>query len=228
MGLVFLAVLEDTPMRKSQSQKNSQAQPFWFYPETIHHDLDDDIVASMLRGNEKCSSMMMMDPHFEHQANRYHIRWTQDDIDTLLNGMLIRSLEILRNARPDNKLFKEEIMWQSTPQFAEVCRYAGYDPRIIRDEVGEIMKRYGKEIEVDNLAEFVHWSNFFAQIFKEKKAVKVVTQGLMNILAQHCKDDYDLITILKQIGELMDDLHLCGCTTRTVMIEFLASAINTN
>ncbi|ODR83575.1 hypothetical protein [Shewanella xiamenensis] len=49
-------------MRRSTSQNG---QPFWSDPQTIHHQLDCDIVASMVRGNEKCSLMMMMDPHFE-------------------------------------------------------------------------------------------------------------------------------------------------------------------
>ncbi|GGP69739.1 hypothetical protein GCM10009347_38670 [Shewanella algicola] len=211
-------------MRKSNSK--SQAQPFWSNPETIHHLLDKDIVDSMRRGNEKCSAMMMMDPHFEHKTNQYHIQWSQDDVDTLINGMLIRSLEILRNAKPDNDLFKEEIMWQSTPQFAQVCRYAGYNPVIIREEVRHIMKKYGKTVEVDQLEEFVHWSNFFGELFKEKKGVKVVKQSLMKVLVKHAEDDYELITILKQIGELMDDLYLAGVTSRDVMNQYLANAIN--
>lgn len=211
-------------MRKSKA--NRQEQPFWFFPETIHHSLDKDIVDSIRRGNEKCSVMMMMDPHFEHKTNQYHIEWSQEDIDMLLNGMLIRSLEILRNAKPDNELFKEEIMWQSTPQFAQVCRYAGYNPRIIRDEVRMIMKKYGKAVEVDQLEEFVHWSNFFSEMFKEKIGVKVVKQSLMNILVKHINEDYELTTILKQIAELMDDLYLAGVTTRDVMNEYLANAIN--
>jgi len=211
-------------MRKSKI--NHQVQPFWSLPETIHHTLDRDIVDSIRRGNEKCSAMMMMDPHFEHKTNQYHIAWTQNDIDMLLEGMLIRSLEILRNANPDNELFKEEIMWQSTPQFAEVCRHAGYNPRIIREEVKNIMTKYGKQVEVDQLDEFVHWCNFFGEMFKEKIGVKVVKQGLMKILVEHINGDYELTTILKQIGELMDDLYLAGVTTRDVMTEYLANAIN--
>ena len=169
---------------------------------------------------------MMMDPHFQHSTNQYHIEWTQDNIDMLLNGMLIRSLEILRNAQPDNELFKEEIMWQSTPQFAQVCRYAGYNPRIIRDEVRHIMKKYGKTVEVDQLEEFVHWSNFFGEMFKEKIGVKVVKQNVMITLVKHINEDYELVTILKKIGELLDDLYLAGVTTRDVMNEYLANAIN--
>ncbi|GIU40896.1 hypothetical protein TUM3794_19930 [Shewanella colwelliana] len=209
-------------MRKS----TTQAQPFWSNPETIHHVLDKDIIDSMKRGNEKCSNLMMMDPHYEHQNNLYHIEWTRDDIDTLLHGMLVRSLEILRCADPSNDQFKEEIVWQATPQFAEVCRYAGLDPQIIRDEVKSIMKGRGKEFEVDQLAEFVHWCGFFAEMFKEKKAVKVVKQGLINVLTQHCEGDYELTTILGQILDLMDDLYISGVTAREVMVEFLAKEIN--
>ncbi|AYV11516.1 MULTISPECIES: hypothetical protein [Shewanella] len=210
-------------MRKA---KNAQAQPFWSNPGTIHHALDKDIIDSIRRGNEKCSILMMMDPHFEHQTNTYHIEWTGDDLETLLHGMLTRSLEILRCAKPTNALFKEEIVWQASPQFAEVCRFAGYDPQVIRDEVKAIMKRYGKEFEVDQLAEFVHWSGFFAEMFKEKNAVKVANEGLIRFLTKQCEGDYELTTILGQILDLMDDLYISGVTAREVMVEFLAREIN--
>ena len=64
------------------------------------------------------------------------------------------------------------------------------------------------------------------EMFKEKIGVKVVKQGLMKILVEHINGDYELTTILKQIGELMDDLYLAGVTTRDVMNEYLANAIN--
>ncbi|MCU8005806.1 hypothetical protein [Shewanella sp. SM96] len=210
-------------------RKSSQQQPFWFYPATIHHELDKDIVDSIRRGNEKCTSMMMMDPHFEYKTYRYHIEWTDKDINTLLEGMLVRSLEILRNADPNNELFKEEIMWQSSPQFAAVCQYFGYDPRVIREEVCQIMKRYGKAVVIDHLSEFVHWTNIFAEMFKYKIVVKskiIAGPSIISELVQHANGDHDLLVLLRQISELMDDLYLSGCTTRKVMNEFIVNAIN--
>lgn len=210
-------------MRQSFNSKNGQ--PFWVDPQTIHHNLDRDIVDSMVRGNEKCSVMMMMDPHFESEKNLYHIKWTNDEINTLLEGMLVRSLEILRNAEPSNALFKEEVIWQSTPQFAEICRMMHLDPSVIRHEVRLIMERYGKEFDYNLLSEFIHWVDFFASQFKEKIGVKVVEQGLLNILFQHCHGNYELTTLLKQIGENMDDLYLAGYR-RDVLISIIAESIN--
>lgn len=222
MGLVFSRDPGGYTMRRSTSQNG---QPFWSDPQTIHHQLDSDIVASMVRGNEKCSLMMMMDPHFEPKKNLYHIKWTKDEINTLLEGMLVRSLEVLRNAEPSNVLFKEEVLWQSTPQFAEICRLMHLDPSVIRYEIRQIMSRYGKQVEFDLLAEFTHWVDFFAVEFKEKIGVKVVEQNLFKILLQHCDGQYELTTLLKQIGELMDDLYLAGYG-RNEMVSLFAVSIN--
>lgn len=210
-------------MRKTHS--TNSGQPFWFKPETIHHLLDKDIVDSMNRGNEKCSSMMMMDPHFEHQTNLYHIEWTNDDIGTLLEGMFIRSLEILRNARPGNELFKEEVVWQATPQFAEIAKLLGYDAHAIRHEVKQIMKKYGKSSEMDLLLEFHHWVGLFAQMFKEQVNTKVTRINVFNNVLAQCQEHYDLKVLLKQIGELLDDLFLEGYS-RQALLESLTETIN--
>ncbi|MGI2115660.1 hypothetical protein ACRWQL_00580 (plasmid) [Shewanella sp. HL-SH4] len=212
-------------MRKSIYAKKNVSQPFWFYADTIHHQLDKDIVDSMIRGNEKCSTLMMLDPHFEQKTNKYHIEWTKDDIEMLLEGMFIRSLEILRNAVPGNELFKEEVVWQASPQFAEIARHLGYDVSVIRHEVKQIMKRYGKSSEIDSLLEFHHWSGLFAEMFKEQVNVKVTQQHLFKNLTVHCEGFYELTVLLQQIGEILDDLHLEGYS-RTVLLESLAETIN--
>jgi hypothetical protein len=212
-------------MRKSAHSKKYAGQPFWYHADTIHHPLDKDIVDSMNRGNEKCSSLMMLDPHFEPKTNQYHIEWTKDDIDMLLEGMFIRSLEILRNAVPSNDLYKEEVVWQASPQFAEIARHLGYDASVVRHEVKQIMKRYGKSSEIDSLLEFHHWSGLFAGMFKEQVNVKLAPNCSFKFLISLCEGFYELTVLLQQIGELLDDLHLEGYS-RTALLESLTETIN--
>lgn len=208
-----------------QTQSKNTGQPFWENPATIHHELDKDIVDSMKRGNEKCTLLMMMDPHFEHQTNQYHIEWTDSDISTLLEGMFIRSLEILRNANPSNELYKDEVVWQASPQFAQIARNLGYDPSVIRYEVKQIMKRYGKSTDTDLLAEFFHWTGLFAEMFKEKLNTKVTKVNVFKNITAQCKSHYELKVLLQQIGELVDDLYLLGYK-REVLLSILSEEIN--
>ena len=210
-------------MRKSTAKKVSQ--PFWFNSQTIHHELDKDIISAMKNGNEKCSLLMMMDPHYEPKKQIYHIEWKNDDVEMLLEGMFIRSLEILRNADPSNELFKDEVVWQSTPQFAEIARHLGYDASVIRHEVKLIMRRYGKSSEMDSLLEFHHWVGLFSEMFKEQVNAKVATNCSFKFLISLCEGNYELKVLLQQIGELLDDLHLEGYS-RTVLLESLAETIN--
>ncbi len=209
-------------MRKSTS---ITAQPFWFDKETISHPMDKDIIDSMSRGNEKCSTLMMMDTNFEPIANRYHIQWNADDIDKLHEGMFIRSLEILRNAKPNNMLFKEEVVWQATPQFAEIARALGYDATVIRHEVKKIMERYGKSSDIDSLLEFHHWVGLFAEMFKEQVNTKVTKNNVFNNLLAQCEHFYELKVLLQQIGEILDDLYLGGFP-REPLLESLTETIN--
>lgn len=201
-------------------------QPFWNKPATVHHSLDTDIVKSMHRGNEKCSSLMMMDPSFDSTQNLYHIEWTDEDVSVLLEGMFMRSLEILRFSKPDNPLFKEELEWQSTAQFAEIAAYLGYDPKVIRQEVSKIMRQYGKRADVQLLMEFEEAIKCFAVDFKQRVGVKVVKSSLYSILLKHCEHDFDLLTQLKLVGEMIDDLYLDGYD-RFELLAKLAETINT-
>jgi hypothetical protein len=202
-------------------------QPFWSDPKTIHHPLDSDIVDSMLKGNEKCSSLMMMDPSYEPKTNQYHIKWTDEDVELLMEGMVARAMGILRYAKPENSVFKEELWWIHSPQFAEIAALMGVDAAEVRRSTVESMRLYRKKTQVSLKSEFAHWREVFSIEFKELIGVKVNTldpngfNTLKSLVANH----YELAAMLKTIGEYMDDLYLEG-HDRKVLVKQLLISIN--
>lgn len=205
--------------------KPRHQQPFWSDPATIHHKLDHDIVDSMRRGNEKCSSLMMMDPSYDSQQSLYHIKWTGDDVEALLEGMVARSLESLRYADSSKDLFQEELRWIHSSHFSEVAAMLGMDAAEIRNGTVSAMRHYNKSNNVSLSAEFAMWREVFAEEFKIKVGVKVNTYDPngFKTLKSMVKDDYELSALLNIIGEYLDDLTLAGHARKPLVKQLLLS-----
>lgn len=214
---------------KGRRRNKKQVQPFWSEPSTIHHQLDNDIATSIRQGKEKYTLLMMMDPSFDSHDCLYHLRWTDNDLHALIEGMVYRSLEILRFAAPTNPLYQEEIAWVISPQFAEYCRYLGMDAQVIRTQLEIIMKKYGKEINFDFAAQFFVLIADFARMYKETYQAKLHVEGhissLYNLLKKQVRNDYVLYATLLEIGEFLDDLYLQGIS-RDELLHCLLAEIN--
>lgn len=217
-------------MRNNGRRRNKkQVQPFWSEPSTIHHPLDDDIATSIRLGKEKYTALMMMDPSFDSYDCLYHLRWTDEDLHALIEGMVYRSLEILRFAAPTNPLYQEEVAWIISPQFTEYCRFLGMDAQVIRSQLQIILKKYGKEIDFDFAIQFFKLITDFALLYKETYQAKIHVEGhissLFNLLKKQVNDDYPLYTLLLEIGEFLDDLYLQG-VSRDQLLHCLLAEIN--
>lgn len=113
-------------------KKGSHWNPAWDHPDVKHHPIDSVVMTDIENGHTKGSDIdLLMDPDFDPVNGICHLRWSEDDVLTLCEGLPYRLLEIIRDVDPSEVLFQEAVAFMDSSLFKTVCDSFGYD----RDEL---------------------------------------------------------------------------------------------
>lgn len=121
--------------------------------EYVCHQIDEDIINAHRAGKVAPGQdvfFSLMDDCLDASKGEYYIHWTDDNIKSLWEGVLYRSLGLLRYAKADSIILDEELEWICSDNFDFVCNCLELDASMIRIEVPQILKKYAGLNEVLN------------------------------------------------------------------------------
>lgn len=136
--------------------------PAWSRPDCIHHEIDKDLVKRLKNPDGKYDAVWFMDPHYDPEENRYHINWSDDDIEKLWNGIVESQLDYLAYAKnTEGKWFVACIQFFNSDIFESFCISEGMSVSNFRNELATQLKaKFGyiadfKEPLLDCDADFI-------------------------------------------------------------------------
>ena len=130
--------------KPADGRRKTHQEPAWLKPTDIEHPLDDDILASLRRGQMKAEVLVdLFSVDLDPARGTFHFRWEDADIADMWESILQRSLEVLRFCEPENEMFGEELEWIASAQFEAVCHATGRDPQVVRCALPRILEQYG-------------------------------------------------------------------------------------
>lgn len=98
--------------QKGKFSKSKHWNPSWESNDTIHHVVDTSVMVDIEKGSPKGSDIdLFMDPNFDPVNGLLHINWTENDKETLFEGLPYRILEILRDTKPGDELYQEALLF---------------------------------------------------------------------------------------------------------------------
>jgi hypothetical protein len=127
--------------KKCKFTKSQNWNPAWDRNDTIHHVVDTSVMVDIQNGSNKGSDIdLLLDPDFDPVNGLLHLHWSEDNKETLLEGLPYRILEILRDAKPGDELYQEALAFTDCPLFIGICKAYGIDREILIKSALEITK----------------------------------------------------------------------------------------
>lgn len=101
--------------------------PHFYDKEVVRHPVGKDAFRALRAGNGDDPFLSILDPNLDIGNGIYHLRWSKQDIDDLLYGIVTRSFSILKEGRPSSEEYQEEVEFISSNLFSAICSHLGLD-----------------------------------------------------------------------------------------------------
>lgn len=112
----------------------------------VEHPLDIDLIEANRSGKYAPGQEFffgLMDDNLDANKGTYYFSWNKEELVMLWEGVLYRSLGIIRYLN-DIELLNIELNWICSSHFDEVCAFLGYDAAAIRIEIPKLLEAYSQ------------------------------------------------------------------------------------
>ena len=124
------AMLSAFLKKKRSFKKKKSKHPLANNPEFTAHPIE--------LGNRK-QDVFELDPNIDGSSALHFLKWGEEELKLLWEGILYRSLSILRYESNVDAI-EEELIWIASQQFDDVSIELGFDANVIRFSLPSYMK----------------------------------------------------------------------------------------